>query len=127
MTKTKALIIALIITPLIGYLEWGTDMSMFLIEGEIEVIGKLFTDPGSVMHPLTLLPLAGQVILLISLFQKRPNRKLIFLGMTFIAILLFFIFIISLLGQNFKILASTLPFLICAVLTVLHVRRKKNG
>ncbi|MEZ4687843.1 MAG: hypothetical protein R3B47_17810 [Bacteroidia bacterium] len=127
MTKTKLLLIALIIGSLFGYLEWGTDMRAFLFETEVDVIGKLFTDPGSVLHPFILLPLAGQVMLLVALFQKAPGKALIFAGMACIAVLLVLIFFISLLGLNFKILVSTLPFLVSAVLMIIHLRSKKNG
>ena len=42
--KAKLLNIGLILTSLIGYLEWGTDQSMFLFQGEWDVLTKLFTE-----------------------------------------------------------------------------------
>ena len=78
--KSKILNLTLILTSLIGYLEWGQDMSMFLFQGELDVISKLFTDPLSVLHPFTLLPLLGQILLLITLFQKNPSKVLTYVG-----------------------------------------------
>jgi hypothetical protein len=52
-----------------GYLEWGGDSHSYLFQAEVEVLSKLFVDPVSVLHPLTVLPLAAQVILLLTLFQ----------------------------------------------------------
>lgn len=69
--KSKLLNFLLIVTSLLGYLEWGGDNHIFLFKAEAEILSKLFTDPLSVLHPFTLLPLAGQIILLITLFQKK--------------------------------------------------------
>ena len=64
--KSKLLNIGLILTSFVGYLEWGGNNKMFLIQGEIELISKLLTDPGSALHPFTLLPLIGQVLLILT-------------------------------------------------------------
>jgi len=37
---------------MIGYTEWGDDNKMFLFQGGIEIIEKIFKDPISVIHPL---------------------------------------------------------------------------
>ena len=122
--KSKILNLGLVLSSLIGYLEWGGDNSMFLIEGEIDVLVKLFTNPLSVLHPFTLLPLTGQILLLISLFQERPGKRLTYIGIGCIAILLVFMFAIGIMSTNFKILLSTVPFLVLAVLTILHQRKQ---
>ena len=95
---------------------------MFLVQGEIEVISKLFIDPGSALHPLTLLPLVGQVLLVITLFQKSPSRLLTYLGLSGISVLLIFMLIIGLLSLNIKITLSALPFLVTGFLAVKHHR-----
>lgn len=78
--KSRLLNLGLLLSSLVGYLEWGTDQKMFLIQGEFYVISKLFTDPTSVLYPLTLLPLAGQLILLYTLIQKQPNKIVTLIG-----------------------------------------------
>ncbi|MCK6694856.1 MAG: hypothetical protein L6Q97_22485 [Thermoanaerobaculia bacterium] len=123
--KHKILNLALVFTSLIGYLEWGTDSKMFLFQGEMEILSKLFSDPDSVIHPFTLLPLFGQLLLLVTLAQKEPNKILTYLGLGCIGLLLAFMFIIGLLSFNYKILLSTIPFLLTAVLTMRHLREKK--
>ena len=122
--KHKILNLALVLTSLIGYLEWGTGSKMFLFQGEMEILSKLFTDPGSVLHPFTLLPLFGQILLLVTLAQKQPGKWLTYIGLACIGILLVFMFVIGLISFNYKILLSTLPFLVTAVLTIRHLRRK---
>lgn len=78
--KSKLLNLLLILTSFAGYLEWGGDRHLLLYQAEIEIFTKLFTDPMSVMHPFTILPLLGQIALLITLFQKSPNKILTLAG-----------------------------------------------
>jgi len=124
--KSKILNALLILTSLIGYLEWGQDNKSFLFQAELEIFPKLFTDPKSVAHPFTLLPLAGQLLLFITLFQKRPGKILTYLGILGIGILLAFMFVIGLLSVNYKIVLSTIPFLVIAFITVQHHRNKSR-
>ncbi len=118
--KAKFLNVALINTSLIGYLEWGGGNKMFLFQGEIEIISKLFTDPASVIHPFILLPLFGQIILLVTIFQRRPGKMLTMIGLWSLATLLLFMFVIGMLSLNWKIIVSTIPFIVMGVLTILH-------
>jgi hypothetical protein len=124
--KSKILNLLLILTSLIGFLEWGKDSKMFLYQAEAEIISKLFTDPVSVLHPFTILPLAGQIVLFITLFQHKPNKTLTFISIGGIGLLLVLMFVIGILSLNFKILLSTIPFLVTAFFTV-HYHRKINN
>jgi hypothetical protein len=119
----KALNLALIATSLVAYLEWGGNNSMFLFQGEWDILQKLFTDPLSVAHPFTVLPMLGQVLLLTTLFQKQPSKILTWIGILGMGILLLFIFIIGLMGLNMKITMSVVPFLIIAIISILNLRK----
>ncbi len=121
--KRKFLNILLILFSLIGYLEWGTNNSSFLFQAEGEILSKIFSDPASVIHPFTLLPLAGQFSLFFSLFQEIPGKALTYLGIAAIGILFVFMFAIGLISLKFKILISTLPFLIVAFITIRQIRK----
>ena len=125
--KSKLLNFLLILTSLFGYLEWGGDSHSFLFQAEREVLSKLFTDPASVLHPLTLLPILGQILLLITLFQKQPGKMLTYIGIAGLGILLALIFFVGALGLNFKIMLTALPFLVLAVITIRHYRSVKSG
>ena len=103
-----------------GYLEWGKDHKSFLFQAEVEILSKLLTAPTSAIHPFTMLPLMGQLVLLFTLFQKIPSKTLTFIGISAIGILLCFMFVIGIISLNFKILLSTLPFLIAGFLTIGH-------
>ena len=118
MVRKKLLNLALIITSLFGYLEWGGENSAFLFQMEFEIFDKLFEDTISVLHPFTLIPLFGQIILLVTLFQRIPSRVLTVIGMASLGLLLGLMFFIGLMEGHLKILASTIPFWIVVVLTV---------
>ena len=124
--KSKFLNLGLILTSFVGYLEWGTDMRMFLIEGEIEVITKAFTNFKEIIHPLILLPLVGQLLLVLTLFQKKPNKTLTYIGMICLAILLVFLFFIGIISLNLKTLASATPFVVVMLLTIKHYKQLKK-
>lgn len=126
-TKAKILNVFPIITSLFGYLEWGADNRSFLFQAEGEIFVKLLNDPESVMHPFTLLPLSGQILLLITLFQKTPGKIITYIALACIGLLLAFMFVISLISWNVKILISTLPFLITAFLAILHHSRSQSS
>jgi len=119
--KIKILNNLLILTSLIGFLQWGKDSHLFLFQAEAEIIGKLFTDPTSVLHPFTVLPLGGQIILLITVFQKNPSKVLTLIGLSGLALLLLFMLLVGILSVNFKIIISTLPFVIVAILSIRHL------
>lgn len=125
-TKSKFLNLLLILTSLSGYLEWGGGGHIFLLQAEGEVLSKLFTDPASVLHPLTILPMVGQILLLITLFQKNPSKIVTYAGLAGLGILLSFIFFVGALSLNGKIMLAALPFLVVAVMTILHYRKIKT-
>jgi hypothetical protein len=81
--------------------------STFLYKAEYELLIKLFSEPNSVLHPFTILPLAGQFILLIACFQKIPAKKLTYWGIGLLGVLLGFIFIIGIISFNTKIFLYT--------------------
>ncbi|MCB9235579.1 MAG: hypothetical protein H6581_28240 [Bacteroidia bacterium] len=125
--RHKLINLLLILTSLLGYLEWGRDNHSFLFQMEGELLAKLITEPKTVMHPFTLLPLAGQILLLITLFQKRPRRLLTWLGMVGIGLLLFMILLVGTLSFNWLILGSALPFWLVVVWAIVFMRRQKRA
>ena len=124
--KSKILNVLLIITSLIGYLEWSGDSSSFLFQAEAEIFSKLFSDPQSVLHPFTVIPFIGQLLLVFTLFQNKPSRILTYTGIFALGFLMVFLFVIGLISMNLKIAGSTVPFLAVAVLTVINLRKVKQ-
>jgi hypothetical protein len=122
----KLLNLCLLLTSLIGYLEWGKNEHSFLFEAEAGLFSKLLTDPMAALHPLTVLPFTGQLILLYTLFQKQPGRVLTYTGLACLSLLLVFIFIIGLLSLNISIAASAVPFIITGVLVLRHYKKTRH-
>jgi cobalamin biosynthesis protein CobD/CbiB len=118
--KAKRINIALVLTSLLGYLEWGRDSSQFLFQAEVDIIRKLFQDPLSVIHPFVILPLFGQLILIITLFQKVPSKRLSFWGVLCLGLLLLFMLIIGLMVMRWRIVISVLPFVAMLFLFIQH-------
>ena len=118
--KSKVLNFLLIFSSLFGYLEWSGNKHLFLFEAEAEIFSKLFTNPVSVLHPFTVLPIVGQILLVITLFQKTPNKTLTYISLAGLGLLLGFIFIVGLMSINFKIIISTIPFIVLAIFVIRH-------
>jgi cobalamin biosynthesis protein CobD/CbiB len=119
----KLLNLALILTSLFGYLEWGKDNHSFLFEAEAAVFSNLLKDPASAIHPLTVIPLIGQILLLTTLFQKKPSRYLTIAGAVCIGLLMAVIFLAGVLGSRYLVILSTLPFLVVAFMAMRQSRR----
>ncbi len=124
--KSKILNFLLVLTSLIGYLEWGEKQKLFLFQAEYEILSKLFKDPFSVLHPFTIIPLAGQALLLSTLFQKIPNKAITYISIAGIGLLFGLMFIVGLISLKFKILFSTLPFITMAIITIRFHKKGKN-
>lgn len=121
----RLLALALVLTSLIGYLAWGNNQQVFLYQLEWDVILKLVNEPSSVLHPLVVLPLLGQLLLLITLFKKSPGKILLLTGMGFIGILFLMMLLVGILSSNAKIIFFALPYLMVALITVVYNRKKK--
>lgn len=123
--KGKILNFLVIMTSLIGYLEWGNgEFHSFLFQAEGEVFSKLFTEPSAIIHPFILIPLGGQVMLLLSLFLKGQTRFLTYAGIMSIGVLLLMIFLIGILSSQYIMLASTLPFFVTSVMSFKYHRKQ---
>lgn len=120
----RILNLLLLLSFLIGYLEWGPKQHAFIFSAEYDVVRNAFKNPFSVIHPFILLPFTGQILLLITIFQKRPNRILTLTGLACLSILIFILIIAGLLTLNVKILLSVIPFLFIGMF-VLKMNRYK--
>jgi hypothetical protein len=118
--KPKILNLLLLITSLVGYLEWGGNQHIFLFAAEAEIIYALFTHPSSVIHPFILFPMVAQILLLFTFFQKKPSPVLTFISIAGLGLLLGFMFMIGIMSLHLKILISTLPFLTVTIITIRH-------
>ncbi len=123
--KGKILNILLLITSFIGYLEWSGGNHLFLWQAEKDIIIKFFNSPSSVLHPFILIPFIGQLLLIFTLFQKKPTTIITYFGIVTLGILLLFMFIIGIISLNLKIISSCIPFLGLAIITIQYHRSLK--
>lgn len=121
----KLLNLGLILASLIGYLEWGSDQHAFLGQTEYQLLFEQDTLK-NFMHPFVILPLLGQLLLFITLFQKTPGKVLTYTGIACLGLLLGFIFIIGIIEQNISVASSTLPFIVLSILTIRAFRKNKT-
>jgi hypothetical protein len=115
---SKILNTLLVLSSLIGYLEWGGNNHLFIVEAEREIILKLFTDTNSVIHPLIIIPIGGQILLVVTLFQKKANKIMTYLSIVMLGCLLYLMLFIGIFSFNYKIIISTLPFLFISIAIV---------
>ena len=121
--KQKTINLLLILSSLLGYLEWGGGNHLFLLQAEGELLRKMFSDPTSVIHPFTIMPFAGQIILAITLLQKAASKVLTFIGIGCIILLFLLMLFIGISTKNLKIFSSTIPFIFLSVLTILRYKK----
>lgn len=126
MSNRKITNALLIITSLMGYLEWGGSQHAFLFQAEATLFQQLFTSPLKAIHPFTIIPILGQLLLIVTLFQKTPNKLLTYLGIGGIGLLLGFLFIIGLMSANVKIIICSLPFILLSLVAIRQNRVKEK-
>ena len=112
---------------LICYLEWAGGNSAFIYEAEYQILFQNKSKVDSFTHPIVLIPFCGQLLLLFSLFQKTPDRRLVFTGLSLMGILMLLIMLVGLLSMNGKIVGFTLPFLFSAVWCLRVFNQKSHG
>lgn len=119
----KLINLGLLLSPLVCYLEWGKNQSSFLFQAEYLLFFGSSNTANSFTHPLVLLPFCGQLLILYSLFQPNPNRRLTLIGLLMMAPLIFMILLAGSLSLNPKIILSTVPFVISSVMFFRHWKR----
>ncbi len=121
----RLLNIALIVTSLIGYLEWGGNNHKFIFQIERELLFGTTVSSNSFLHPFILIPLIGQLLLLISVLKKEPNKTITYAGLSCLSVIMLFLFLTGIISQNIKIALSTIPFIAVGI-GVLYTNRKKK-
>ena len=114
----------LLITFQFCYLEWPPSNSMFLYQAEFEIFSKTESLFQNLTHPIILLGLLTQIALLTGVFYQKLNKRVNNIAVLLLSILVLFFFLIGILGWNYKIMASTTPFLILAGIYFTKLRLK---
>lgn len=93
------------------YLEWPNN-SIYIYQAEIDIFSKTESLIDNLSHPIILLGLIPQIIILLSVFIGSFNKKINTIAVLLLSLLVLFFFLIGLLALNYKIAVSTIPFLI---------------
>ena len=120
----KLLNICLLITSLLGYMEWGGGNHAFLFQAEYDIVTGAKTLQ-QVLHPFIVIPVFGQLMLLITVFQKQPNKAMTIIGLGSLSLIMLFLFFIGILGFNYKMILCAVPFIVTAVFILRFNRRKR--
>lgn len=115
--------IGLLLAFSICYLEWGGGNSSFIFQVEYELFRKADNLLSSLTHPLILAGLIGQMLLLYSIFGKKPKRMLNSIGILILSPVAWLAFLAGMLSLNLQMIASTLPFVILSVIYFLKFRK----
>jgi hypothetical protein len=94
------------------YLEWPPDNSMFVFNAVYLILFQQGDLQNNLIHPAILLPLLGELILLYQVFQKTPSKRWAIVGMALPGLLVLLLLFIGIAGQNIRIIAGVLPFLV---------------
>lgn len=111
MSLFKKIILGLFVSSFIGYLEWG-NQSQFIAEIELDLLLKITQTVEAFIHPFILLPLLGQIVLLITFLLPKPKIWLAIIASSGIALLFLMLFLIGILNSNLKMTCCSLPFLV---------------
>lgn len=125
MLKQKLLTCCIFISFLFCCMEWGHDGAEFIFRMEYEIFLKAGSGIQNLVHPFILIPFAGQLVLIYTLFQKQVSRKLTITGMLMTGILVMLIFTIGILAGKSKMIWSTLPFIAFSVWTLLAHKARR--
>ena len=125
--KARVLNFLLLATSQCAYLEWGGKQHLFLFQAELMLFSKLMHDPLAILHPMIVLPFIGQVLLLITLFQKKPNKLYTILSLIFLGVLNVFIFVIAILSMHFKMILCSVPFIVVLIMVIINLIASKRA
>jgi hypothetical protein len=120
----RLLNLGLLLTFLFCYLEWPPNNSMFIFQGEYEIFTKTKNWVSNFTHPLIVLGLIAQLIMIYAVITPKINTKLNHLGIIILTPIVLLFFVAGLLSLNLKIIGSTLPFLGLVVYYVVLARKK---
>lgn len=124
-SRKKVLNFLLILTSLIGYLEWPNNHG-FLFQLQYELLFGTARDIKNFLHPAILFPVTGELILIFTLFQKIPGRILTLTGTACLAVIMIILLIVGVASANIKIAGSTVPFFITGYIVLKNNLKKKR-
>ena len=121
--QTRFLSLMILVSSLCPYLSWGTSNHTFIFQAEWFVLNQFLSSPSAVMHPLIIVPLLSQLLILI-FGVISPKIALVYLGILGLYLLIAFILLAGFLSGNIWTVLSCAPFIICSTLFILLAKKK---
>lgn len=95
----------------ICYLEWPPHNSIFVFQAIFELFSKTENLVDNFTHPIILLGLITQLLLLLGALNPKMNKKINAIGILLLSLLVLLFLLISILSLNLKMFIATLPYL----------------
>lgn len=125
--RRKLLVILLLLSFQFLYLEWAGGNKMFVFNVEADLIANLKSKYKSFAHPFIFVPILGNLLLLISLVNKRYKILLTVLGIAGLGVLGIMILLISVISWNSKMLSAVFPFVIFTYLLLRYLLQLRKA
>jgi hypothetical protein len=121
--QIRFLSVMILVSSLCPYLSWGKTNHTFLFQAEWLVLNKFLSTPSAAMHPLIIVPILSQILIVI-FGVISPKIALVYLGILGLYLLIAFILLAGFLSGNIWIVLSCAPFIICSTLFILLAKKK---
>jgi hypothetical protein len=121
--QIRFLSVMILVSSLCPYLSWGKTNHTFLFQAEWLVLNKFLSTPSAAMHPLIIVPLLSQILIVI-FGVISPKIALVYLGILGLYLLITFILLAGFLSGNIWMVLSCAPFIICSTLFILLAKKK---
>ena len=116
--------IGLLLTFQFCYLEWPNNTS-FVFQAQYEIFSKTDQFLQNFSHPIILIGFISQISILLAIIFKNFNSKLNFIGILALTTVVLLFLIVGIVSFNFKIIISTIPYLIFLILCFkLRIKKK---
>lgn len=125
--REKILVLVLLLSTALGYMEWGNGNHAFVLEAELEFFRQFVKNPTEIFSFIILLPLLGQVMMFIALFRKNKFNLTLLIAILFVSVLYLLIFLSGVLSLSPLIIFSTLPYFVLSGRVIHRIRAKRRG
>lgn len=126
MNRNRIFAALTLISTFLVYFEWGGGNQAFLWEMELDLFQKATEDIAALGHPLIILPLIAQILLIVIIALPNARRSLPIVAVSLFGILAFIVLLGGVGGSNYKIIGFSLPFVILSSLWLFGRKKLKK-
>lgn len=108
------------------YLRWPPNNAAFVFEAEYEIITNTNNWLSNFTHPLILIGLLAQLLMLYCVLNKEVSIKVNTIAILLLLPLVVLFFVVGLLSRDLIIASSTLPYLLLTLYYFIHLKRTQS-